>query len=57
MTMDWLQPGTRRGTFLQMMGSRKTVPPRMLRMVPLGDFHIFFSLNSGDVQSPVSIAD
>ena len=32
--------------FLQMMGSRKTVPPRMFRMVPLGLFHIFFNLNS-----------
>ena len=46
MTMGLVQPGTRRGTFLQMMGSRKMVPPRMLRMVPLGDFHICFSLNS-----------
>ena len=32
--------------FLHMMGSLKTVPPRMLRMVPFGDFHIFFNLNS-----------
>ena len=32
--------------FLQMMASRKTVPPRMFLMVPFGDFHIFFSLNS-----------
>ncbi len=31
---------------LQMIGSRKTVPPRMLRMVPLGLSHIFLSLNS-----------
>ena len=46
MTMGWVQPGTRRGTFLQMIGSRKITPPRMLRMVPLGDFHIFLSLNS-----------
>lgn len=28
------------------MGSRKTVPPRMLRIVPFGDFHICFNLNS-----------
>jgi hypothetical protein len=28
---------------LQMMGSRKMVPPRMLRIVPLGDFHICLS--------------
>lgn len=47
MVMGLVQPGTRRGIFLQMMGSRKTVPPRMFRMVPLGLFHIFFSLNSG----------
>ena len=46
MVMGLVQPGTRRGMFLQMMGSRKTVPPRMFRMVPLGLFHIFFSLNS-----------
>ena len=39
----FIQPGTRRGTFLQMMGSRKMVPPRMLRIVPLGDFHICLS--------------
>jgi hypothetical protein len=31
-----VQPGTRRGTFLQMIGSRKMTPPRMLRIVPLG---------------------
>ena len=41
-----VQPGTSRGTFFMMIGSRKMVPPRMLRIVPLGDFHIFFSLNS-----------
>ena len=29
-----------------MIGWRKTVPPRMLRIVPFGDFHIFFRLNS-----------
>ncbi len=32
--------------FLQMIGSRNTVPPMMFRMVPLGDFHIFLRLNS-----------
>ena len=26
-----------------MIGSRKTTPPRMFRIVPLGDRHIFFS--------------
>ena len=50
MTIGWVQPGTRRGTFLQMIGSRKMVPPRMLRMVPLGDFHISLSLNSFDAR-------
>jgi hypothetical protein len=43
-----VQPGTRRGTFLQMIGSRKITPPRMLRIVPFGDFHISFRLNSFD---------
>ena len=46
MTMGLVQPGTSRGTFLQMIGWRKTVPPRMLRIVPFGDFHICLSLNS-----------
>ena len=46
MTIDCDQPGTILGTVLQMIGSRNTVPPRMLRMVPLGLFHIFLSLNS-----------
>ena len=41
-----VQPGTRRGTFLQMIGSRKIVPPRMLRMVPFGERHMSLSLNS-----------
>ena len=45
-TMDCVQPGTRRGIVLQMIGSRNTVPPRMLRIVPFGLSHIFFSLNS-----------
>ena len=35
-----------RGTFWQMMGSRKMVPSRILRMVPLGLFHIFLRPNS-----------
>ncbi len=29
-----------------MIGSRNTTPPRMFRMVPLGDNHIFLSPNS-----------
>src|SRR5262249_50899464 len=41
----------RRGMFLQMIGSRKTVPPRMFRMVPLGLFHISESLNSTTLAS------
>jgi hypothetical protein len=40
------QWGTSRGTFLQTIGSRKMVPSRMLRIVPLGLLHICFSLNS-----------
>ena len=31
---------------LMMIGSRKITPPRMLRIVPFGDFHIFFRPNS-----------
>lgn len=40
------QPGTDLGTDSTMIGSLNTVPPRILRIVPLGDFHIFLSLNS-----------
>ena len=29
-----------------MIGSRNTTPPRMLRIVPLGERHIFFRPNS-----------
>jgi len=46
MVMGLTQPVTRRGTLEMMMGERKTVPPRMLRIVPFGLFHIFFKLNS-----------
>ncbi len=46
MTMGLVQPGTRRGTFLQMIGWRKMVPPMMLRMVPLGERHISLRPNS-----------
>src|SRR5882672_8689108 len=46
MMIGLVQPGTRRGTFLQMIGSRKITPPRMLRMVPFGDFHISLRPNS-----------
>ena len=41
-----VQPGTRRGTFCMMIGSRKMTPPRMLRIVPFGERHIFFRPNS-----------
>src|SRR6266478_4779410 len=46
MMIGLVQPGTSRGTFRQMIGSRNTTPPRMLRMVPFGDFHISFRPNS-----------
>src|SRR5579859_1995108 len=46
MTMDCFHPGTRRGIRGMTIGSRKTVPLRMLRMVPFGDLHISFKLNS-----------
>ena len=46
MMIGLVQPGTSRGTFLQMIGSRKMTPPRMLRMVPFGDRHISLRLNS-----------
>ena len=44
--MGLFQPGTSLGTLSTTMGSLNTVPFRMLRMVPLGLLHIFFSLNS-----------
>src|SRR5437588_5922176 len=46
MMIGLVQPGTSRGTFLQMIGSRKITPPRILRIVPFGDFHISFRPNS-----------
>jgi hypothetical protein len=46
MTIGLVQPGTSRGTLRQMIGSRKITPPKMLRIVPFGDFHIFLSPNS-----------
>ena len=45
-TMASSHPGTSLGTVWQMIGSRNTVPPKMLRIVPLGLRHIFFNLNS-----------
>ena len=41
-----VQPGTSRGMFEMMIGSRKITPPRMLRIVPFGERHIFFRPNS-----------
>ena len=46
MMIGLVQPGTRRGTFEMTIGARKIVPPKMLRIVPFGDSHIFLSLNS-----------
>ena len=46
MMIGLVQPGTKRGMFGMMIGSRKTTPPRMLRMVPFGERHIFFRPNS-----------
>ena len=46
MMIGLVQPGTSRGTFDMMIGSRKTTPPRMFRMVPFGERHIFFRPNS-----------
>ncbi len=44
--MGLVQPGTSRGMLEMTIGSRKITPPRMLRMVPFGDRHIFLSPNS-----------
>ena len=46
MMIGLFHPGTRRGMFEMMIGSRKMTPPRMLRIVPFGLFHIFFRPNS-----------
>ena len=47
-TIGSVQPGISRGTLEMTIGSRKMTPPRMLRIVPLGDFHIFLRPNSFD---------
>ena len=41
-----VQPGTNRGMLETTIGSRNTTPPRMLRIVPFGDRHIFLRPNS-----------
>ena len=46
-----VQPGTSRGMFEMMIGSRKMTPPRIFRMVPLGDFQIFYRPNSSTLAS------
>ena len=46
MMMGLVQLGTSRGMVEITIGSRKMTPPRMLRMVPFGERHIFFSPNS-----------
>lgn len=51
MMIGLVQPGTRRGMFEMMIGSRNTTPPRMLRMVPFGETHIFFRPNSSTLAS------
>ena len=46
MVMGFFQFFTTGEMPLTMMGARNTVPSRMARMVPLGDFHIWESLYS-----------
>lgn len=46
MMIGFFQEGMSLGTFLMIIGSLNTVPPIWFLMVPLGDFHIFLSLNS-----------
>ena len=46
MVMGFFQVLTTGEMPLTMMGARNTVPSRMARMVPLGDFHISESLYS-----------
>ncbi len=46
MMIGFVQGVTRRGTLDTMIGSRNTTPPRMFRIVPLGERHIFFRPNS-----------
>src|SRR3954447_2190391 len=46
MMIGFVQPGTSRGMFEMTIGSRKITPPRMLRIVPLGERYIRPSPNS-----------
>lgn len=54
--MGFFQVETIAGIFRHIMASRKTVPPSMFRIVPSGDFHICFRLNSTCTDAkPVSL--
>ena len=55
MMIGLVHPGTSFGIFLQMIASLNTVPPRIFLIVPLGDFHIFFSLNSIKIKDKIFI--
>src|SRR4029450_13832558 len=46
MMIGLVQPGTRRGTLLQVIGSRNPPPARMLRMGHVGDLRFSLGLNS-----------
>ena len=46
MMIGLVQPGTNRGTFEITIGSRKMTPPRMFRIVPLGERYISLRPNS-----------
>jgi len=45
-TIGFTHPGTNLGIFEITIGSLKTVPLRMFLIVPFGDFHIYYKLNS-----------
>ena len=44
--MGYVHPGTSLGMLEMTIGSLNTVPLRMFLIVPLGDLHIYLSLNS-----------
>ena len=44
--IGFFQLGTILGIFGHNIGSLNTVPPRIFLIVPFGDNHIFFKLNS-----------
>ena len=46
-----VHPGTILGMLEIIIGSLNTVPLRIFLIVPLGDFHIFFNLNSSTLSS------